>query len=543
MIILDGDTEQLPKLADPAPTYAPVNRCTTPTSSLPDYDASEAQLLELKKESWSKWNRRRPVSRCWRILVIFLLIYTFLTMAIGIPLLVVKLRHHPPIPPPSIWNPQQASVIIIPSSELVNAPPEYNPDDCDKWSTVDQPSWGSLASRYSLTTTSHRAALTPLSSLNYSIPVSGSVFFGSNASFNADSDASSSFHGNLLVDVNDDSSAVDIQIFVNMSYTDRSIRNRTHVCNLDSGQTTGLYIYVPNDLDKRDKLGFDIKVLLPQPNSKSNFSNFATMLPMFQQHYGNLSPKIQFEQIFLGGPMSTVVADSVSAENLVVMSSPGNISGSFEASYQLVLETMSASIDADIVMTADGDFAQPTIRLNTGNGPIDASISLVTRECKGKLPMYYIDANTFSAPLTLSVSQSSLPSPSPSSSSSTAVPVFVHAGNNLGETRVYMDEHYEGTFIVQTEYAGVLVSDTCPGSMGVAGTDSLSSNSSFAKLLPDSVTDGFGRTLFYDNISDSAVSGWVGRGKRPKTIKTSGAPGCVEVNSVLSHVQLELGSS
>lgn len=79
---------------------------------------------------------------------------------------------------------------------------------------------------------------------------------------------------------------------------------------------------------------------------------------------------------------------SIAADNLVVMSSPGEIRGSFEAACQLVLETMSAyvlptvpseavsweltftprsPITANVTMRNGDQNLQATIRLNTGN--------------------------------------------------------------------------------------------------------------------------------------------------------------------------------
>ena len=66
---------------------------------------------------------------------------------------------------------------------------------------------------------------------------------------------------------------------------------------------------IPNDLDSDDILTFNITLLLPQPGPAIKYSSFATMLPLFHQHYGNLSPTIKFRQVFLGGPKSTVLAD------------------------------------------------------------------------------------------------------------------------------------------------------------------------------------------------------------------------------------------
>ena len=90
MIILDNEAEQHPKLAQPIPAYTiPVNRCSTSVSSLPDYDASEALHQKPLKPP------RRRISRLWKIVICVVFVYCFLTLAVGVPLLVVVSRKHP----------------------------------------------------------------------------------------------------------------------------------------------------------------------------------------------------------------------------------------------------------------------------------------------------------------------------------------------------------------------------------------------------------------------------------------------------------------
>ena len=91
MIILDDDEEQLPKLASPAPVHTLVRltRLSTGAPSLPDYETSQRiQKLGL-------W-RRKAQSRRWRWAIYGLIAYFVLTVAIGVPLIIVvssKPRH------------------------------------------------------------------------------------------------------------------------------------------------------------------------------------------------------------------------------------------------------------------------------------------------------------------------------------------------------------------------------------------------------------------------------------------------------------------
>lgn len=124
----------------------------------------------------------------------------------------------------------------------------------------------------------------------------------------------------------------------------------------------------------------------------------------------------------------------------------------------------------------------------------------------------------------------------PGAAPSTPLPVFLHAGNNLGAANVFMDSHFQGTFLAQTEYAAAIVQDG-------NGADEISNLTSTFSYQPRSEQDSFGRTLYYDSVADSSANGWVGKGQRPKVISTAGAPGCVEVISVLSPVMLDLAAS
>lgn len=83
MIILDEDQEQFPKIASPLPVHPVVRRPATPTPSLPDYETSQEQ--EQQKESI----KPKPRSRRWRWTIYGLIAYFVVTIAIGVPLIVI----------------------------------------------------------------------------------------------------------------------------------------------------------------------------------------------------------------------------------------------------------------------------------------------------------------------------------------------------------------------------------------------------------------------------------------------------------------------
>lgn len=84
MIILDEEEEQLAKLATPLPIHSRTNRPSTPSPSLPDYETSQVQQEQVRSKRW-----RTPLSRRWKWTLWGLAAYFVVTVAIGVPLIVV----------------------------------------------------------------------------------------------------------------------------------------------------------------------------------------------------------------------------------------------------------------------------------------------------------------------------------------------------------------------------------------------------------------------------------------------------------------------
>lgn len=85
--------------------------------------------------------------------------------------------------------------------------------------------------------------LTCIPSLNYTIPPSGNIFFGSNGSYMTDG-SDKSISGTIFVDINDDSSVQDMDFQLSMGYNHSYTMNKTHVCRTNKMDNTGVYIYV-----------------------------------------------------------------------------------------------------------------------------------------------------------------------------------------------------------------------------------------------------------------------------------------------------------
>ncbi|KAH9931058.1 uncharacterized protein BXZ73DRAFT_90149 [Epithele typhae] len=431
MILLDGiddkpDDRQAHKLVAEASTSVSVT-----------YDPF---LPEIKE----KRTRRR---RCRKYGVFALTIYFLLTVVIGIPIIVVKMKKKTaikgnPYPP---WD--QSSPTVTNSITLGDAPLRLSAArSCNAWHVKDRPA-GNLF----------------LSQLNYSIPTNRSVFLNTNISYTSNAAYLNHFSGSLLVDVNDDPSVDEGIIYVSMYSTSPRLSKETNVCQMLTGQGGGLYIFTPQLLNQSDALSFNITLLLPQGNpSPSYVPQLLCHLPHFQHTYGQLDPAVAFDTVVFGGAMAGVFVQSIRASSVTIKASTAEIRGSFKVDSMLSLETVSAPIHADIHLMNNNTPRTPTyMRLTTGNNILNANVTLYVAppsddghnsdsddEQDGMIPAhgphFIASVETFNAPLDVSITHD--PSTYP-------VNLQMRASNNLGNTRFTVDPLYSGTFDVNTMFA------------------------------------------------------------------------------------------
>lgn len=93
------------------------------------------------------------------------------------------------------------------------------------------------------------AYLIPLQrSLDYRVPVNGSVFLNTNITYSDDTSYFDHFGGQLIVGVNTDSSVSEATVHVTMHHTTPQLRNATNVCLMQTGQGGGIYLFVRTSL-------------------------------------------------------------------------------------------------------------------------------------------------------------------------------------------------------------------------------------------------------------------------------------------------------
>ncbi|RPD68608.1 hypothetical protein L226DRAFT_318034 [Lentinus tigrinus ALCF2SS1-7] len=451
MILLDGldkhdDEHQAPKLVAEASTSYPVARAHTPTPSLPDYEASQAQLQPTTLSYPDIQKKRTRRRRCRKYTIIALATYFILTVVIGIPIIVVKLKRKTSLKSNPYQSWEDNSSPPPKSINLGDAPLRISAAKaCNSWNVKDRPD-GSMF----------------VSELDYHLPANGSLFLNTNISYASNATYLNQFAGSLLVAVNDDVSEPDGVVHVTMHHSSPALGNNTNVCMMETGQGSGLYVFAPKNLSITDALIFNITLLLPRNNtSPRNFPQLLCHLPHFQHTYNQLDPQVTFDSVIFGGAMSGVYVESIQASSAVVKASMAEIRGKFKVSQQLSLETVSAPINVDAHLYNDGNARAPTfMHLTTGNSVLNANVTLYVPPNSTTTttnldsdsddapypsgPQFLTHAETFNAPLNMAITHEE---------GSGDTNFRARAMNNLGTTRVSLDSRYAGTFDVNTMFA------------------------------------------------------------------------------------------
>ncbi|TRM69429.1 hypothetical protein BD626DRAFT_624788 [Schizophyllum amplum] len=503
MIVLaaeDQQAKQDPYVAEPTVRFPePVaGRSSTPStlSTLPDYETSQAQLLlqlsntPPRRRSFP-WPQPSLKSNRWRRALLYgLALYVFLTIVVGVPLIVTQLRRpvHRPRPPPWEDTEETTSLLDLARVGLVLAG-DSEGYVCNNWTMSEDANLEK-----------YRA------SLSHSYSPSGSISLSSNAS-------ESNFVGTtgaLWVDMNPDTSATDIVLTVDVVASSDYLRHMVHVCFGDSGNDRGAAIYVPSHLSSSDSV--DVQIHLLYPTSPSlEIKNLVTALPLYTQTFDNLSPSVAFDTLNVYGSRADIWCDSVRARKISVQTSLGSIGGNFNVTQSLKLDTIEAPITGNLTLTQVCGEEPTTVALYTGNSEINANVTLYAEVSNSNdpPPAYMLDVKTFNDTLLLDIAYDPV---TPNAR------LDLHAQNNLAESTVYLDPKFEGTFDVQTKLSSAEVWEG----------DTTSAESRHGQEQ---------RTFIYDTRSATRRKGWVGWGSRPAD-KWRPDQGHIDVVSSYSPVYL-----
>ncbi|KII92730.1 hypothetical protein PLICRDRAFT_103490 [Plicaturopsis crispa FD-325 SS-3] len=488
MILLDEDEQQQSKLPlfTAGPTLRLPERVAERNPPLPDYETSQA--LALQHVSPKGGTRNRLDSRFWRATMYAMIIYVFVSIGVTVALVVRILslrRHHRPPPPSRLLHYTEGSSNSTSSQFPLNLGVVLATSNatCNTWQTLDD----------------RPEDANYFASLDYSFHATGAFTIRSNVS--DDRTNVQPVYGNMSVDINPDKTETQARVHVDLQTVSLQLRQAVHV---------------PSNVPQPGSITFDIRVLYPQTPSPLHVDKLITYLPMFGQTFGDLDQKIRFSNIRLEGPTSDVHIQSVQARKILVKNSNAQISGNFNTSRSIILDTIGAPIDANITLVRKSSEKGPTfLTLDTGNSPLRAKVTLVAPAAHSLIPLsrsppiFDMHMKTFNAPLTVDVSHD--PSTPPTV-------LLMYTMNNLANSNVTLDSKFQGTFDVQTKLSSAVIHEGA-ASVGMFGET---------------------RKCVYDHQGSDSLMGWVGWGERPQPWKGP-RQGHVGVVSSLSPVYLQLG--
>ncbi|KIJ67959.1 hypothetical protein HYDPIDRAFT_83371 [Hydnomerulius pinastri MD-312] len=507
MIIPDEDDTQKikdPPVATPTIRYPERAAGRRPFSPLPDYETSQALAYSGFNDSqatiYKPPPRRRLIdSRFWRAALSSLAVYIFLTIVIGIPIIVTKERQEQQKYPYNSlnyavpWPDKNSGTYYAGNINNISSPTQAGVDPiCNNWTMVDFPDGTSLVEAIA----------------EHHVSPNSEFSLTSNASYLEDFGL---VQGDFYVGINPNSTVQEAVMSIQMQSPNHSVFNRTFVCFALSDNLTDLSLYVPDNLSSKDVILFNITLLFPQSPIPSRVDNFATFLPMFYQHFGSFGDYVNFKKVSIEGPISRITVESLQADKMLIDTSMEPIFGSFYATDSLAISTIMAPVHANITLYNDPKAEFPTfLSVNTGNSNLTANvIVLAPNKEPPNRPNFIANLRTFYGTLTASLVHDPTSPPTV---------IKVTAENDLGPSSLTLDQLFQGVFQASTKQASAKVSQ---GSAN--GTDPWGS--------------GMERTWDLDFNSTARMYGWIGWGDKP-AFWTDDQQGQVDVQTSLANVTL-----
>ncbi|KAE9411252.1 hypothetical protein BT96DRAFT_804006 [Gymnopus androsaceus JB14] len=481
MILLDPEGQQHGKLTSyvAGPTVRLPDRVAGRSSILlPDYETSQAQHNSPSSPdssptsstvSFRKYSLHNTVdSRFWRATLYALAIYIALSVTIGVPLIVTKLTHkHKSGPPPWVQGSDDAALaspLVMMNSGLFAMSSSIR---CNTWNYTRMGDDGLLYSMAS-----------------YPLHPSGSFSIRSSA-WNTLNNSDVQISGDLTVDINPDPSVTTAVFYLTTVSSSQQIRDECQICfspEDDDGDSRG----IPTNLTASQSLSFNITLLFPQSSSQLQLDNLVSFLPNFTQNIGPISPRVTFDSLILEGMQMGINSDSVWANTISVTNLLGPITGTFNATQSLKLDTINAPISANLIVVQGPGRQGPTFfSLDTGESEINANVVLLAPPSTNPHINFIGHIRNFDGSIRLNVSHD--PSTPPA-------PLDLRIQNSQAPCNVSLDSKFSGNYDLASKLSSAYVS--------------LASN------LDDYSSSG-SRQIQPEIDTISSKRGWVGFGSKP----------------------------
>ncbi|VDC07726.1 unnamed protein product [Peniophora sp. CBMAI 1063] len=502
MILREQEEQQQPKLRDDRallPTHRhngsssnhdpEAQRPTSPSPTvLPDYETSQAQFYGGVLATVRKSTKSFARTRCFRILWWALIAYAVIVGLVGVPILAWKLSGKgghgggddgggkPLILSIPFHSATQVDMALLAAENATF--------ECNKWED-----------KHTLTTDPDDP-YHYIASLAFTFPPLPVLQLSADGHLNW-TDAPG-LSGHMTFDVNPDASQRDLVLSADVRYSRPDLFHALSICHTQTANTSVITLRLPYNLWKEDVLETNMTLLFPQREQPISISTFATCFPTFDQVYGALDSAVHFDEVVIEGSGAPISFDGIHAQTLVVRTSGSSVTGRFNVSQVLSVDTVNGPIEADIFLLNDDTCKAPThCSLNTGNAPIVADIVL-SDQCTSTRkhhPHFEIHPNTFNAGLNMSISHATGSHPSR---------MFSMARTTQGPIYCSLDALFTGTFDLATKDAAADILR-----MPAVAQDAMNISSIIARWF----TGGW--NMVPDYSAPGRMLGWVGYGKRP----------------------------
>ncbi|KIM49587.1 hypothetical protein M413DRAFT_438772 [Hebeloma cylindrosporum] len=236
-----------------------------------------------------------------------------------------------------------------------------------------------------------------------------------------------------------------VSVHVVSNYFREDIRDLTKVCWLERGvRENGVGIFTPkwrnggNHHGMGEQLYFETTITLPEVSGRNPLpiKNFETDVANTFHRIADLNTKVKFHSISLKGSNAPIHAQSLAAAVSSIITSNGEIKGTFNTSSSLVLSTSNGKIEVGVGLESSG--SETNFDAHTSNGAIDADISLISTSSSG--------GGVFD--VTTTTSNSDLNIDFPASPVNSHLEVLARTSN--GVANIYLNPAYEGRFSLAT---------------------------------------------------------------------------------------------
>ncbi|KAI0696204.1 hypothetical protein C8T65DRAFT_37507 [Cerioporus squamosus] len=250
-------------------------------------------------------------------------------------------------------------------------------------------------------------------------------------------------HGHFELSQTADAGSDEVVVEVHVSYYDQNTLSDATVCRLHPAEDNwGLGIFTPRWVPPHthSKLRFHVLVRLPAADAGSplKLENLGTHLPQYTHHVEDIGDTAYFEFLRLKGSNSHINVESVAGNLVLVKSSNGAITGTYNTSTSLVLETSNAPITVNANLL-NGNERPTVLYAKTSNGRVDAEVTLATNTSDGTQGKYHVTTRSSNAPLHVAFVDAPVDS---------ALTAIAHTSNS--PVHVALHETFEGRFDAST---------------------------------------------------------------------------------------------